>query len=104
MLEAMDGCGNYPQCNQFDAVATERLNGWLGSVQRRRMAERFLDRQPFRRSHVNKETGAVEYDPPTPEEVANLFRSRAAAELAADEKDLTDLREVYGAWEAEGGE
>lgn len=99
VLEAMDGCGNYPQCNQFDAVASERLSGWLGSVQRRRMAERFLDWQPFRLSHINKDTGVVEYDEPTPEAVAQLLRSRAAAELAADEKDLTDLREVYGAWE-----
>ena len=99
VLEAMDGCGNYPQCNQFDAVATERLRGWVGSVQRRRLAERCLDWQPFRRSHVNPETGVVEYEEPTPEEVARLVRSRAAAELAADEKDLTDLREVYGTWE-----
>ena len=96
VLEAMDGCGNYPQCHGFDHAATDHLRGWVGSLQRRRMAERFLDRQPFRRSHVNEETGAVEYEPPTQEEVANLLRTLAAAELAADEKELTDLREVYG--------
>lgn len=102
VLEAMDGCGDYPQCSGFDRVATDHLRGWVGSVQRRRMAERFLDWQPFRRSHVNKETGVEEYEEPTPEAVVQLLRSRAAAELAADEKDLTDLREVYGAWEEEG--
>ena len=48
------------------------LEGWEGSLQRRRLAERFTDETDL--------------------------RSRAAAELAADEKDLTDLREVYGAW------
>jgi hypothetical protein len=99
VLEAMDGCGNYPQCNGFDHAATDHLRGWVGSLQRRRMAERFLDRQPFRRSHVNEETGAVEYEAPTQEEVANLLRTRAAAELAADEKDLTDLQKVYGPWQ-----
>lgn len=45
--------------------------GWKGSLQRRRLANRFA---------------AVD------------LRSRAAAELAADEEDLTDLREVYGEW------
>ena len=98
VLSAMDGCGDYPQCSGFDRVATLHLRGWAGSLQRRRMAERFLDWQPFRRSHVNKETGVEEYEEPTPEEVANLLRTRAAAELAAEEKDLTDLRTVYGEW------
>ena len=27
-----------------------------------------------------------------------MLSRRVAAELAADEKDLTDLREVYGEW------
>ena len=57
----------------FDAVEKKRYRagapGWKGSLQRRRLAERFDNEK---------------------------LRSRAAAELAADEKELTDLREVYG--------
>ena len=75
--------------------------GWIGSLQRRRMAERFLDWRPprFRR---DQETGNLVAAPPTPQDVQNMLAARAATELAADEKDLTDLREVYGAWEEDG--
>ena len=59
------------------------LEGWVGSLQRRRLAEKF---------------------PNALVKGTNTLASRAAAELAADEKDLTDLREVYGAWEEEGEE
>ena len=52
------------------------LEEWEGSLQRRRLAERFAD--------------------------DTVLCTRAAAELAADEKDLTDLREIYGAWEEVG--
>ena len=59
----------------FDAADKKHYRtgapGWKGSLQRRRLAERFDN---------------------------DKLRARAAAELAADEKDLTDLREVYGEW------
>ena len=95
VLGAIDGCGDYGQCRRFDEVAAERLRGWVGSLQRRRMAERFPDWRPQR---FNPETGAFEPADPTPEDLARMLTTRAAAELAADEKDLTDLREVYGEW------
>ena len=99
VLGAIDGCGDYGQCNRFDEVAAERLRGWVGSLQRRRMAERFPDWRPQR---FNPETGAFEPAEPTPEDLARMLTTRAAAELAADEEDLTDLREVYGEWQEEG--
>ena len=56
------------------------LEGWVGSLQRRRLAEKFPDA-------VGKGN--------------KTLSSRAAAELAADEKDLTDLQRVYGPWPSE---
>ncbi len=53
--------------------------GWKGSVQRKHLAFRFED--------AEKGTGPL--------------HDRAAAELAADESELTDLREVYGDWSKE---
>ena len=98
VLETMEECGDYGQCLRFDDVAAERLRGWVGSLQRRRMAARFLDWRPQR---YNPETGAFVQADPTPEELSRMLTTRAAAELAADEKDLTDLREVYGEWPLE---
>ena len=97
VLEAMEDCGNYPQCNGFDMFASKQLRGWVGSRQRKRMAGRFLDWRPHRYSY-NLKTGERTEEPPTPEDIAAMFTTRAAAELAADEEDLTDLREVYGEW------
>ena len=76
----------------------EGAPGWVGSLQRRRMAERFLDWCPPRYSY-DRETGVVKEVAPTPGDIEKMFASRAAAELAADEKDLRDLREVYGPWQ-----
>ena len=53
------------------------LPGWKGSIQRKHLAERFTG------------SDAV---------IADSLKVRAAAELAADESELTDLREVYGDW------
>ena len=36
--------------------------------------------------------------------VPMMLTRRAAAELAADESELTDLREVYGDWNGDGGD
>lgn len=60
-----------------DARRLPGLKGWEGSLQRKHLAERFSspDALPGTR-----------------------FQARVAAELAADESELTDLREVYGDW------
>lgn len=59
------------------------LDGWVGSLQRRRLAEKFPNA-------VVKGT--------------QTLSSRAANELAADEKDLTDLQEMYGPWTTDDGD
>ena len=56
------------------------LPGWVGSVQRKRLAARFENRDGS----------------------GGPLHERAAAELAADEAELTDLREVYGDWNGDG--
>ena len=61
-----------PAVSDTTGRSKAKVWGWQGSVQRRRLAERF-----------NR----------------GKLSANAAVELAADEKDLTDLREVYGAWE-----
>lgn len=102
VLKSIGYFGQHKDCSMVDnEAANGGLSGWVGSVQRRRMAERFLDVQPVVRRFDEEKNEYVE-------EVWETLRPallsfRAAAELAADEKDLTDLREVYGSWE-EGGE
>ena len=78
----------------------EGVPGWVGSLQRRRMAERFLEWSPPRYSY-DRETGVVKEEAPSPGNIEKMFATRAAAELAADEKDLTDLQRVYGPWPSE---
>lgn len=97
LLNVFDGHGTYEQCSRFDQIAALGLRGWVGSRERRRMAERFLDKPPYRHRFRDKRTGEERYEP-TPACIAGMLRSRAAMELASEEKDLTDLREVYGKW------
>lgn len=97
LLDVFDGHGTYEQCSRFDQMAALGLRGWVGSRERRRMAERFLDQPPHRHWFCDRRTGEERCEP-TPACIAGMLRSRAAMELAADEKDLMDLREAYGAW------
>lgn len=99
LLTMIEQCGDYSRCNRFDREAAERLDGWVGSVQRKRLAERFRN-QPVRGRFVewNDESGKWERTPPTEADVAEMLASRAAAELATEDSALTDLREAYGDW------
>ena len=55
--------------------------GWKGSLQRKNMAARFAT--------------------PT-SQARNRLHERAAAELATEDSELTDLREIYGDWNENG--
>ena len=102
LLTMVEECEDYSRCNRFDREAAARLYGWVGSVQRKRLAERFRNEPPRGRFvEWNEESGKWERTPPTEEDAADMLASRAAAELAADESELTDLREVYGDWTTE---
>ena len=97
VLKSIGHFGQHKDCSLLDnEAANGGLAGWVGSIQRRRMAERFLDLQPVVRQFDKEKNEYVEevWESLRPA----LLSFRAAAELAADEKDLTDLREVYGAW------
>lgn len=84
----------------FDMHAEDCLPGWKGSVQRRRLAERFKDEPVHAGTLVwdEKREKYVSNPVVSPNDAAQMLWSRAAAELAADEEALTDLREVYGEW------
>lgn len=78
------------------------ISGWKGSLQRKRLAARFRD-EPARGGvlSLDVETGEWVRSEPTQRDIDQMLWSRAAAELAADESELTDLREVYGDWTKE---
>lgn len=86
---------------EFDEWAADSMPGWVGSIQRRRLAARFPDESIPRRTgydfntHQTVDLGIDETTLP------RMLKNRAAAELAADESELTDLREVYGDWAKE---
>jgi hypothetical protein len=102
VLASMEHFAEHRECYILDRDAIDGgLAGWAGSLQRRQMAERFKDLTPPKVPRWNEETQQEElavYAEMWP----FILSRRAAAELAADEKDLTDLREVYGAWTTDG--
>ena len=92
LLEYSETIGNIYRARTFDGMARRMIPGWVGSVQRRRLASRFPD-EPLscvRYCHNGQQV----------EEIMEPFmlNRQAEAELAAKESDLTDLREVYGDW------
>lgn len=99
LLNTIEQANSYKFCNGFDMYAEEELVGWKGSLQRRRLAERFRN-EPARGGCLlwNAEKREYEFTEPTERDIALMLWSRAAAELAANESELTDLREVYGDW------
>ena len=88
VLEFCDTVNNSNPGQWVDRSVAEFLPGWAGSLQRRHMAERCL-------------ASAETQDGETPAERIQRVCPWAAAELAADESELTDLREVYGDWNGE---
>jgi hypothetical protein len=101
LLEFGETVGNVEQAKVFDRVAKDSIPGWVGSVQRRRLATRFPD-EPLPCVHYCLDGQQVEE---IIESMVPLMLNRqAAAELAAQESELTDLRQVYGDWTKEKAE
>ncbi len=80
--------------------------GWKGSLQRKRLAERFRDVPAVGRvlGSYNVDTGEMVPEvlvEPTQQDIDRMIWARAAKELATDDAELTDLREVYGDWSRE---
>lgn len=91
LLEYSETIGNIYRARTFDGMAQRMIPGWVGSVQRRRLAARFPN-EPNPLDLVKDIEGInLSAWPP-------MLKDSAAAELAADESELTDLREVYGDW------
>ena len=86
LAEDGDSLSDPKRAGWFDQLALEFLPSWTRSLQRRQLAERCL---------MSAESGETSE---TPTERVQRICPWAAAELAADESDLTDLREVYGDW------
>jgi len=103
LLEKVEQCEDYARCRRFEGEAAAHMEGWIGSLQRKRLAERFKD-EPARGSFVewNAQTGKWERTPPTASDIADMLSSRASAELVADESSLTDLKKTYKAETQEG--
>lgn len=99
LLESLDQADGYAFCNNLSMPMEDKWPEWKGGLQRRRLAERFKE-EPARGAFLrwNEEKWEYERSEPTERDIAWMMWSRAAAELAADESELTDLREVYGDW------
>ncbi len=124
VMEAADQCRSAELASQLDALAAGESHfhlaptdsdpfalgapmmgvpGWKGSLQRKRLAERFRD-VPARGSVYkiyNLETGEKVLAEPTQRDIDRMIWARAAKELATDDAELTDLRKVYGDWTKE---
>ena len=102
LLESLEQADGYAFCNNLSMSMEDKWPEWKGSLQRRRLAERFKE-EPARGAFLrwNEEKREYERSKPTEQDIAWMMWSRAAAELAADESELTDLREVYGDWAKE---
>ena len=85
----------------FDQLAQDVLPGWIGSVQRRRLAERFADEPIPRFRYWDAERQESVEGEIIKSRLPLMLNRQAAAELAAKESELTDLRNVYGNWTKE---
>jgi hypothetical protein len=102
VLWSMERFPTHLQCKILDSAAVEGgFEGWRGSLQRRRLAERFIGEKAPLMPVWHDETHSFAQEP-TEQSRNSLLSRRAAMELAAEEKDLTDLREVYGDWREDG--
>ncbi len=98
MLEFAETVSNIYIARGFDEMALGAIPGWAGSLQRRLLAARFPDEPIPHHMSYNMNTKELVVGEIDESELPKLLNHRAAAELAADESDLTDLREVYGDW------
>lgn len=102
MLEVGESQNSLPLARGFDEMAEEVIPGWVGSVQRRRLAARFPDEPMPHHQFFHPVTGEIVDGEIDERRVPQMLNRRAAEELAADESKLTDLREVYGDWTQKG--
>lgn len=79
--------------------------GWKGSLQRKRLAERFKD-EPVKPGlyRIDPNTGERVAAPIRQRDIDRMIWSRAAKELATEDSELTDLRQLYGDWSQEKAE
>ena len=122
IMEAADLSQNHVQARTIDVTAAGEAHfhadpedpyafgppmmgvpGWKGSLQRKRLAERFRDVPAVGRvlGSYNVDTGEMVPEvlvEPTQRDIDRMIWARAAKELATDDAELTDLREVYGDW------
>ena len=79
--------------------------GWKGSLQRKRLAERFKDEPAKPGSYqIDPNTGEWIAAPIRQRDIDRMIWSRAASQLATEDSELTDLRQVYGDWTKEEAE
>ena len=104
-LQLVEDYKDVNNCRMFDKQAVSgNLRGWVGSMQRRRLAARFPD-EPIPRVKYFDETKQEMVDGEVIESMVPLMLNRRiATELAEKEANLTDLRSVYGNWEREENE
>jgi hypothetical protein len=123
VMEVAEKCQNEGRASSIDSIAAGEayfhpaeddtasftigkpkmgVPGWKGSIQRKRLAERFKD-EPAKPStyRIDANTGERIYPAPTQRDIDRMIWSRAASELATEDSELTDLREVYGDWTKE---
>ena len=101
LLEFSETIGNIHSAIPFEGMAQRMIPGWVGSVQRRRLAARFPDEPIPRRLVWDVDRQQYVEGEIDERRIPQMLNRRAAAELAADESELTDLRKVYGDWAEE---
>lgn len=101
MMEVSETLGSLYFAREFDEMAEKVIPGWVGSVQRRRLAARFPNEPLPRRQSWDYDRQEFVEGEIDELRIPQMLNRRAAAELAANESELTDLREVYGDWSEE---
>jgi hypothetical protein len=101
-LRSVENWNDVNYCRSFDRIAeTSELQGWVGSIQRRRLAERFANEPLPRLQKWDAEKKMMVEGEIIETMLPLMLKRRAAEELATQESVLTDLRQVYGDWTKE---
>ena len=101
LLSSVELAKDYGFCHSFDMYAKDDLPGWKGSLQRKRLAERFPNEPLPRFRHWDEEKQEMVDGDVIQAMLPLLLANSATEELAKEESDLTDLRNVYGDWTEE---